>query len=271
MTVSSNVRRRKMTASSTFESWNSYWAFSVAVRHKSRFFHDRRVNRFLRAVAASAEGRVAMIAKDKALWRAQTGHEWEDRLAVGDVPYEEPVPFKPERMKPQRGSAHEGRVNARGIPCLYAASNKETAVAELRPWLGALVSVSKLGPLRELRLVDCSEGHDSEFEVYFDEPSPEEREKSVWRAIGRAFSEPANPDPGVAEYVPTQVLAEHFRNQGYDGVVYKSRLGPGFNLAVFDLDALEVLDVCLYPVKAVQYEIGELQKSYVVKHRRREA
>ena len=260
-----------MTVPSAFESWNSYSGFSHAVRHKSRFFHDRRVNKFLRTFTASAEKRVATISLDKALWRAQTGHEWEERLAAGDVPYDEPVPFKPERMKPQLGSAHEGRVNPRGIPCLYAATNKETAVAEVRPWLGALVSVAQLGVTRELRLVNCSEGHDSELELYFDEPSAEERDKSVWRAIGRAFSEPATPDPGIAEYVPTQVLAEHFRKQGYDGVIYKSKLGTGFSIAVFDLSALEIVDVRLYPVKAVTYEIGELQNSYIVKRRRRDA
>jgi hypothetical protein len=208
---------------------------------------------------------------DKAIWRAQTGHNWEERLAAGDVPYDEPVPFKPERMKPLRGSAHEGRVNPRGIPCVYAANNKETAVAEVRPWLGALVSVAQLGVARELRLVNCSEGHDKQFEFFFEEPSAEDREKAVWRAIGHAFSEPVSPDPGVAEYVPTQVLAEHFRKHGYDGVVFNSRLGPGVNLAIFDLDALEVMDVRLYPVKAVHYEIGELQNSYVVKRRRRDA
>ena len=184
-----------MTTPSTFESWNSFWSFSHAVRHKSRFFHDRRVTRFLRAVTASAERRVATISIGKALWRAQTGHDWEERLAAGDIPYDEPVPFKPERMKPPRGSAYEGRVNPRGIPCLYAASNKETAVAEVRPWLGALVSVAQMEVRRDLRLVNCSEGHDGQLEIYFDEPSLEEREKSVWRAIGRAFSEPRHSRP----------------------------------------------------------------------------
>jgi len=110
-------------------------------------------------------------------------------------------------------------------------------------------------------LVNCTEGHETRADFYFEEPSPEEREKVVWRAIARAFSEPATPDPGVAEYAPTQVLAEHFRAKGYDGVIYESKLGPGFNVAIFDLDALEVLDVRLYPVKAVRYEIGDVRNS----------
>ena len=157
------------------------------------------------------------------------------------------------------------------MPCLYAASDKETAVAEVRPWLGALVTVAQMAATRDLRLVNCSTGHDGNFDLYLEEPSPEEREKAVWREIGRAFSSPVSPDPGIAEYAPTQVLAEHFRKRGYDGVFYKSKLGSGYNLALFDIDALEVFDLRLYPVKAVHYEIGESRNSYVVKHKRRDA
>ena len=259
-----------MPAPKHFKSWNAFCAFANAIRHQSRFIHDQRVRSFLAAVAESAERRVFELAQGKALWRAQVGHDWEDRKQDG-VEYAEPVPYRPERMKPLRGSAHEGRVNPRGIPCLYAASNKETAAAEARPWLGALVSVAQMTPVRALRLVSCGEGHDTKFDLYFEEPSPELREQAVWRAIGREFSKPASPDLGVAEYAPTQVLAEHFKGLGYDGVAYKSKLGSGINLAFFDIDSLEIHDVRLYPVKAVNVEIGEMENSYVVKRRKIDA
>lgn len=251
----------------SFASWNAFWGFSNAVRYRSRFVQDKHVTAFLRAASESAASRVVTIEKEKAVWRAQVGHALDPREQDG-VEYDEPVPFPADRMKPLRHTAQEGRVNPRGIPCLYAASNKETAVAEVRPWLGALVSVAQLAPKKPLRLVNCSEGHESRFDLYFEEPAPEIREQAVWRAIGRAFSEPVSPDPGVAEYAPTQVLAEHFKRRGYDGVIYKSNLGSGHNIAAFDLDALEVVDVRLYPVKAVRYEIGDIQNSYVVKRRK---
>ncbi|EHR70689.1 RES domain-containing protein [Burkholderiales bacterium JOSHI_001] len=259
-----------MAASKHFNSWNAFWAFSEAVRFRARFFQDRRVREFLSAVTASAESRVYVLTQGKALWRAQVGHDWKERQQ-DNVKYDEPVPFPQERMKPKRGSAHEGRVNPRGIPCLYTASNKETAVAEVRPWLGALVSVAQLTPARSLRLVNCGEGHDSKFDSYFEEPSPEIREQAVWRSIGREFSKPVSPDLGAAEYAPTQVLAEYFKKVGYDGVVYKSKLGTGINLAFFDLDVLEMHDVRLYPVKAVSVEIGEVENSYVIKRRKLDA
>ena len=256
-----------MHPSKQFNTWNSFWAFSETVRYRARFIHDSRVLDFLAAVAASAENRLFQLPMGKALWRAQVGHDWEAR-EQNDVRYDQPVPFNAERMKPLRSSAFEGRVNPRGIPCLYTASDKETAVAEVRPWLGALVSVAQMTPVRPLRMVNCGDGHDGKFDLYLDEPSPEIREQAVWRAIGREFSKPVGPDLGVAEYAPTQVLAEHFKKLGYDGVVYKSKLGKGINIAVFDLDVLDVRDVRLYPVKAVRVEIGEVQNSYVVKRRK---
>jgi RES domain len=256
-----------MATLKNFTSWNSFSAFSDTVRYGARFIHDGPVRNFLSAVAASAERRILEVVQGKALWRAQIGHALEER-EQDHIKYAEPIPFGVERMKPLRGSAHEGRVNPRGIPCLYTASNTETAAAEVRPWLGTLVSIAQMTPVRLLRLVDCREGHDSTLDLYFEEPSPAIREETVWRAIGRECSKPVSLDIGVAEYVPTQILAEHFKKLGYDGVAYKSKLGSGINLAVFDLDAVEVHDVRLYPVNAVSIEIGEVQNSYVIKRRK---
>lgn len=251
-------------ASPLFPSWNSYWAFSHAVRFQTRFIHDKRVTSFLRAVSATIERRVQALSSGKALWRAQVGHDLK-RCDLDGVEYDEPAPYQIDRMKPLRYSAHEGRINPRGIPCVYAASDKGTCVAEVRPWLGALVSVAQLVAKRTLRLVDCSGAAEGQHDLYLKEPPPEIREQVVWRAIGKAYSTPIDPDPGIAEYAPTQLLAEHFKRLGYDGVVYRSALGKGWNIAVFDLDVLDVVDVRLYPVKAVHYEIGDECSPYVVR------
>lgn len=170
-------------------------------------------------------------------------------------------------MKPLRNSAHEGRVNPRGIPCLYAAGDMQTAISEVRPWVGAMVSVSQLGLNRDLRLVSFLDGADTQLniDVFFEEPAPEDRENIVWQEIGRAFSRPVSLDPGVAEYAPTQVIAERLKKEGYDGIVYKSRLGQGINFALFDIDSAAVLDGRLHKIKGVSYEISEKANWYSTK------
>lgn len=243
-----------------FESWNSFWMFSRTVRHTSRFLHDDQVASFLQAVAESTSNHNITIPLGKALWRAQLGNDWITHEQEDGSTWDDPIPFSEQRMKPLRQSAHEGRVNPKGIPCLYAANNIKTAVAEVRPWHSALASVAQLTPARELKLVDCTAGNETNLDFCCDEPPPEEREKIVWREIGRAFSRPVNASPKTAEYVPTQILAELFRKNNYDGLAYKSLLGDGYNIALFDMDLLKIVDRRLYPVTEIRYEIGEAVK-----------
>jgi hypothetical protein len=167
-------------------------------------------------------------------------------------------------MMPLSHAAHEGRVNPKGIPCLYVANNKKTAMAEVRPWVGSQVSVSQLRIMREIKLIDFSKGHDSKFNFFFEEPSPTVREQHIWEQVDRAFSTPVTSDPSTAEYVPTQVISEFFKEKGFDGVVYKSQLGSGFNLALFDREAASVVNGRLCSVKSVKFKYGDVEHTYRV-------
>lgn len=246
-----------------FQSWWDFQKFSETVRRSSRYIHSQFVTDFLAALLQTSESRRRTLTAGKFLWRAQLGGTTEER-EQDDVIWEESVPYPSARMKPLPHSAHEGRANPKGIPCLYLATDKETAMAEVRPWLGTSVSAGQFRLLRDLTVVDFSVGHDSKFEFYFDEPSAEDREKSVWFQVDRAFSEPAIADPATADYVPTQVISEFFKKNGFDGVAYKSRLGAGYNIALFDLNAAALVNCALFPVKSVSFGFGEPEQAYRV-------
>jgi len=138
---------------------------------KARFVHERHVLTFLNTLLETSKQRHRRISEGKYVWRAQLGYATEERLQ-DDVVCEEPVAYPPERMKPPSHVAHEGRVNPKGIPCLYVATDKETAMAEVRPWIESKVSVGQLRTMRELTLIDFSQGHDSKPSIFFEEPSP---------------------------------------------------------------------------------------------------
>ncbi len=74
---------------------------------------------------------------------------------MGDVP----VPHSRERMKPLKDRAPEGRINPKGIPCLYLATERDTALSEVRPWIGSLNSVGQFKTSRNLVVIDCSVRH----------------------------------------------------------------------------------------------------------------
>jgi RES domain-containing protein len=169
-------------------------------------------------------------------------------------------------MKPRPDRASDGRVNPRGIPCLYTATHAETAAAEVRPWIGTYVSVAQMRILHDLTVVNCT-SDDQRNMIYFAEPSAPEREISVWRDIDRAFARPVERDEHSAEYAPTQVIAEMFRQHGFDGIAYRSSLGKGHNIALFDLDAAEVLNCTVHQVRGIRLDVPEVaNRYYVSKH-----
>ena len=166
-------------------------------------------------------------------WRAQLGHDYRQE-GTGDDAFDVECALPPQRMTPRRDRAIEGRANAKGIPCLYLATAKNTAIAEVRPWIGSYVSVGQFETVRDLRIIDCSHNHGDKA-YYFSVGRPrrltaEETEKAVWSNIDKAFAAPTARDDDVAEYVPTQIIAELFRHEGYDGLAYRSSFctAPGF-------------------------------------------
>ncbi|PPC89014.1 MAG: hypothetical protein CTY34_12810 [Methylobacter sp.] len=247
-----------------FHSWLDYFDFCYSVKHSARFIHDKKVLSFLNTLYTTSKNRIRIVKAGALVWRAQIGSIQYEREQDGST-WEDEIPFGSDRMKPLRHSAHEGRANPKGIPCLYVASNKETAMAEVRPWIGLNLSVAALKIQRDINLVDFSVGHDAGFPLFFDEPTPKQRTEAVWKMVDQAFSKPVTSDEKSADYVPTQVIAEFFKQKGLDGVVYKSSLDEvGYNLALFDLTCAEVTHCALYPVRSVKFEFDDARNGYQV-------
>ena len=137
------------------KSWLSYDRFVENAMRRFRYHLDQQDREFLAAVAETAQRRIVSLSAGSVLWRAQKSdlvdnvtfntqneEDKEDYDVAGGADLEkEPlrieipckVPFPPERMKPRQEVAQEGRVNVKGIPCLYAADDPDTAMAEMRP------------------------------------------------------------------------------------------------------------------------------------------
>ena len=252
-----------------FESHKQYWEFSHYVRRIARHVLDSKNRHFLDVVLETSQKRRTTIPKGTRLWRAQLGSDvrsqpipGSDGLECDSV--ELGVPYKPDRMKPRADRANEGRVNPKGIPCLYCSTDMETAMTEVRPWIGTYVSVGEFEVCRDLSLVDCTADLAATGRIYlFGEPTPEKREEHVWGWINRAFSEPVTPSDDVADYATTQVLAEAFHIAGYDAIKYGSLLGEGKTIAVFDPSDVKQISGHLFMVEGVTLTYNPLpQESY---------
>jgi hypothetical protein len=89
-------------------------------------------------------------------------------------------------------------------------------------------------------------------------PAPSEVDDIVWAAIDGAFSQPVTSTDDYADYAPTQILAELFRSEGYDGLAYKSAFGEtGYNLALFDIDSAIQINGFLHTVEKVAFKFSD--------------
>ena len=249
-----------------FKSQWDFWNFQNAVRGKLRYIRRPEQDAFLKTVLATSTTRKVQLDSGLIFWRAQLGNDWMEREQDGET-YKLPCAHPAARMKPLRGQASEGRANARGIPCLYVATRKETAMSEVRPWVGSYVSVGQFKLFRDVEIIDCSRNHDEVLPYYFKEPTPKKRAEVIWSCVDVAFAEPTTRHDDTGDYAATQIIAELFKSAGLGGVAYKSNFGKeGYNVALFDINVADLVNCHLYQVKSLEMEFAqEHEGSYFVK------
>lgn len=236
----------------TFESWQSYSEFAFGVKRSKRHARSAKAISFLNTLVLTSASRQTLIPAGTLFWRAQLGFNLstfhQDVSQYGDA-----TPHLPERMKPLRWATKSGRLNRTGArSSLYLATDQHTAVSETRPWIGNHVSVAQFRIHSDVRVLDCSSEHSEDYQCYEEEPPDfQERERAVWRELSRSLSEPIGAETRTVDYVPTQIIAEHFRAKGWDGILYQSLLGGGKNLALFDLTRATLISCTLQYVRSL--------------------
>jgi hypothetical protein len=246
-----------------FQGREDFSEFARSATKDLRYFRSDRDKRFLDGVVSSSAGRRLTLPKEEKVWRARVGCE-EVKVPIGDRSFTYvDRPFQAHRMKePPAKWDVEGRANPRGISYLYVASNPNTAIAEVRPWIGSRVSVGEFVAARDINLIDCSKHHLGLISVV-GPPTVGNHEDGMWSAIDEAFAKPVQRTEEGASYVPTQILAELFKSYGYDGIRYKSRLDEdGYNLVIFYPEVMRLISCSLYEISSIRFEYVP-ERSYV--------
>ena len=171
------------------------------------------------------------------------------RIMTSDAPY----PIAEMSAPPPRQVSH-GRANPPGIPYLYLGSVPDTSVAEVRPHTGEKACVADFRIEGGLTAVDLRNPRqlvspfllaDAAFigQLRADIPFLER--------LGEELTRPVLPRGAAIDYVPSQYLCEFIKKRGYDGVVYRSSVSDGINLALFDPGRATPGTVEVYDVKSV--------------------
>lgn len=160
---------------------------------------------------------------------------------------------------PPANLASHGRANPAGIPYLYLASNIDTALSEIRPHTGERISLGtfKLPPY--LSYIDLRHPKKTVSPFILQD----ETEVATLRGdiqflerLGNELTRPVLPKSAAIDYIPSQYLCEFIKRNGYDGVLYSSSVGSGFNAAIFNAGAFscESVHTCTVTRVSVEYD-----------------
>jgi hypothetical protein len=158
---------------------------------------------------------------------------------------------------PNRIASH-GRANPPGIACLYLGSQPETAVAEIRPHTGESACVADFTIPTDTVLIDLRDPRRlvSPF-LLGDEGAIGSLRSDVafLERLGDELTRPVQPHGAPIDYVPSQYLCEFIKKRRYRGVLYRSSVSDGMNLALFDPSRAQGGNVTEYAVTRVSVNV----------------
>lgn len=215
------------------------------LQHRNRFFPD---SDFDKERLAELLGQLLLDSKDLPTewFRARTAKDGK--------------PFGADKMgAPPKMLAGQGRANPAGIPYLYLASTRETAVAEVRPHPGETVCVGRFKTTGDLKIADLRNPRASisPFPVDDSDLPALRGDVEFLENLGAELTRPVVPTAAAINYIPSQYLCEFIKKQGFDGVAYASSIESGMNLALFDpdIDAPSDIQTVVIESVSVRYKV----------------
>lgn len=221
------------------ESWID---FSQGLKHKQRF--HKHLNLEVLQQLLNSETLHLEIEPGTELYRS--------RISNGEMYAKNQMGTPP----PDRAS--EGRVNSKGIPCLYLADTVETTLHEIRARDFDDVTVATFTPTRKVNLGDLRQ---------LDQLSPFAAGIGLdWYAvnvkilheISLDIAKPMRRNDSVLDYLPSQYIADFVKSLGYDGICFFSTLNRdhhGVNYAFFNEKDFQCMDVKMIRVMNLEFHI----------------
>ncbi|WOE70672.1 RES family NAD+ phosphorylase [Hydrogenimonas thermophila] len=148
-----------------------------------------------------------------------------------------------------------GRANPVGISYLYTATNKKTAIAEVRPHKGEVITIAKIKIIKKLILADLRNPRldTSPFAIPNMQIDEIFKYINLLQHFSKELSKPVVPKEAYLEYLPTQYLSELIKDIGYDGFIFKSSVANGDNIVLFSEDKIKIDNIELYSIDNITF------------------
>lgn len=151
------------------------------------------------------------------------------------------------------------RANFEGDIVLYCADQERTAIAEVRPALGHLLSVCRIEISRDFEILDLSQPARMPNPFTSEYLAHELEMMGLVNTFAFALSEPLERNDKPEDYLPSQKLAKFIRDKELKGIRYPSALDSfkGTNLVIFDHSVYEIGDSKLVKIEDVSVKFNE--------------
>jgi RES domain-containing protein len=165
----------------------------------------------------------------------------------------------PDMGAPPATATPSGRANVQGEPVLYLAYEEATAIAEIRPSRGAIISIGESRVVRALKILNLATPI-AQPNPFTADPLPYWIEfADLLNAFGWSLSKPLERSDDTRDYRAAQKLTAYVKRMGFDGISYPSALRPdGTNIVLFDVYAAIPIQSRLVRVSTVSVTYTEL-------------
>lgn len=146
--------------------------------------------------------------------------------------------------------ATEGRLNRQRVSILYLASDTETAIAELRPHPGHLISLGQFRAKKPIKYANLAK-HD--IREFLSDDLLDSLNHIL--SVSKVLNLPVQPE-NKSLYMATQLFADGIRKAGFEGVSFKSSLGHGMNFTSFYPEHFEYIpnSGIVHKIKSLSYK-----------------
>nr|NJM04916.1 RES family NAD+ phosphorylase [Desulfobacula sp.] len=253
-----------------FKSPYDWGKFCLFLKKTNRYILNKEWTDFKSALLSSAQKRETFLEEGARYVRARVGSYEKESEGENGLPIIKTGPHCPRELgAPPPERTKNGRINPRGISYLYLSNEEKTAILEVKAWIGQKVSIGYFELKKRLKCIDVSQDKKTLIPYWGgceEKLNSEEREKAVWGAINSSFSEPIRSADDTINYIPTQYLSELFKNNGYDGIIYKSSLmKKGYNIVLFNPEDAILSGAKVFEIDSIMPSISECDNSYKCK------
>ncbi|RYY05457.1 MAG: RES domain-containing protein, partial [Alphaproteobacteria bacterium] len=226
--------------------------FREAILHRQRFFNDN-AKEFLAEIFNGIQNQ-SDIDNKPAFYRLAPADDttfYRARVVPNEDAFREIAKDTAGLMGPPPPSLRKaGRMNAAGIAVFYGATEKDTAVAEMRPAVDSLISLAAFRVHRPINVLDLTRftRAGKQLDIFAKNQMVRATQWAFMQSFASEISQPILPGDEHLEYVPAQVVAEYLTSTSVrwrgndvtpDAIIFRSaQREGGKNIAVMGDAAL---------------------------------